>query len=303
MEFCSPSANKRKYCYSNQSLSKIIKIWNYLNPLDKIIIGKTDKLNDVINKINEKFKKTLHKDNTYWAWTDILKQQARAKSKTSIVNDLIAIEKNDLRPSQPREWVDNPVEWLSNFDIIKVMRQYEAIPENKFKFLGVFSIDFGVKQRVVDMRAIIKTGIKHLGFITNLSRSHEPGTHWTSSFFVLDPTLPSFGGYYYDSTTGKIPKDLIPVFVDIKKQMERLFKKPFPIAVNYIRHQRSNTECGVFSIAFQILWLNLLKRSKNANFEQVIKQSEYTDAKMKKLRFRYFRPNINHLKRTLIIKK
>lgn len=302
MEFCSPSVTKKKYCYSKESLRKIIKIWNLLNPSNKLIITVKDTVNDVIQKINDKFKMILHKDNVYWAWIDILKQQA--KSKSDIINDLIEIEKKELRPSQPREWINNPVEWLSNFDIIKVMRQYEAIPENKYKFLGVFSIDFGVKKSVVTMQNLIKSDIKYLGFITNLSRSHEPGTHWTSSFFILDPSIPSYGAYYYDSTTGKIPKDLQIVFTDIKKQMEKIYKKPFPISVNYIRHQRSNTECGVFSMAFQVLWLNLLRINKNTvSFEQVIKQSQYTDEKMKKLRFGYFRPNINHLKTNINIKK
>lgn len=303
MEFCSPSATKRKYCYTKESLAKIIKIWNLLNVNDKIIITTKDTINDAINKINEKFKKILNKDNIYWAWIDILKQQAKIKSKTEVINELIEIEKKELRPAQPREWINNPVEWLSNYDIIKVMKQYEAIPENKYKFLGVFSIDFGVKKRVVDIRNLLKSEVRYLGFITNLSRSHEPGTHWTSSFFILDPSLPSFGGYYYDSTTGKIPKDLQIVFMDIKNQVERIYKKPFPIAINNIRHQRSNTECGVFSMAFQVLWLNLLRINKNtASFYQVIKQSQYTDAKMKKLRFGYFRPNINYLKRSVTIK-
>lgn len=303
MEFCSPSATKRKYCYTKESLAKIIKIWNLLNVNDKIIITTKDTINDAINKINEKFKKILNKDNIYWAWIDILKQQAKIKSKTEVINELIEIEKKELRPAQPREWINNPVEWLSNYDIIKVMKQYEVIPENKYKFLGVFSIDFGVKKRVVDIRNLLKSEVRYLGFITNLSRSHEPGTHWTSSFFILDPSLPSFGGYYYDSTTGKIPKDLQIVFMDIKNQVERIYKKPFPIAINNIRHQRSNTECGVFSMAFQVLWLNLLRINKNtASFYQVIKQSQYTDAKMKKLRFGYFRPNINYLKRSVTIK-
>lgn len=305
-EFCSPSANKRKYCYSKESLIKIIKIWNFLTPNDKIILDSNESINDIIAKINLKFKKNIGKDNTYWAWTDLLKQKARNLKKQEIITDLVTIEKNDLRPSQPKEWVKNPVEWLSNFDIIKVMKQYENIPENKYKFLGVFSIDFGLKKDGVcqfssfcniNIKSIIGSGkVKYIGFITNLSRSNEPGTHWTSSFFVLDPSLPSFGGYYYDSTTGTIPKDLKPVFLDIRSQAQQLFKKPFPILINNIRHQRSNTECGMFSIAFQILWLNLLKKNRNTTFEKIIKQSEYTDTKMKKLRFRYFRPNITSLK-------
>jgi len=307
MEFCSPSANKRKYCYSKESLAKIIKIWNILciNPNDKIKIEPGDSINDVISKLNQKFKKYTHKDNIHWAWIDLLKKEAKIRNKQSLINDLITIEKKELRPAQPQEWVKNPVEWLSNFDIIKVMKQYEEIPENQYKFLGVFSIDFGLKKNGVcqfsnfcniNVKSLLESGkIKYFGFITNLSRSNQPGTHWTSSFFILDPSLPSFGGYYYDSTTGIIPKDLQPVFLDIKAQAEKLFNKRFPVKINNVKHQKSNTECGVFSIAFQILWINFLKKDKNIKFERIVKQSEYTDAKMKKLRFQYFRPNIKSI--------
>jgi len=291
MDFCSPSARNRKICYSVKSLSKIIKIWNILNPSNKIIINKNDTFNDIIINLNKHFKKS------YWNWIDILKIKAKNMNNNSIYKDLIEIERNDLRPSQPIEWIKNPVEWLSNFDIIKVMKQYEKIEENHYKFLGVYSIDFGETTKI-DINKIIKSGnIKYIGFITNLSRSYEPGTHWTSSFYILDPSLPSYGGYYYDSTTGTIPLDLKPVFISIKKQIETIYKKRFPIKINNIRHQKSNTECGLFSMAFQILWLNFLKKNKNVMFDTIINLKEYTDEKMKKLRFTYFRPNIKDLKK------
>ena len=169
---------------------------------------------------------------------------------------------------------------------------YEKIPENKYKFHGVFSIDFGKKTKI-DIRSILKSGkVNYLGFITNLSRESEPGTHWTSSFFILDPSLPSFGGYYYDSTTGNIPKDLQPVFTDIKQQVELLFKKSFPIQVNKTRHQRSNTECGVFSMVFQIRWINKhIVKKNNTSFQEVIGNPYINDDQMLKIRDHLFRPN------------
>jgi hypothetical protein len=292
MEFCSPIARNRKFCYSAKSLFKIIKIWNFLNPSNKIIINKNHTFNDIISILKTHFK------HSYWSWIDILKIQAKKSNKLNVINDLVEIEKNDLRPSQPVEWVKNPVEWLSNFDINKVMQQYEKIPENHYKFLGVFSIDFG-ETTTIDIKKILtsNTNIKYIGFITNLSKASERGTHWTSSFFILDPKLPSFGGYYYDSTSGTIPYHLKPVFLNIKKQAEAIFYKHFPIRINTIRHQRSNTECGVFSIAFQILWLNHLKLNKNVMLDTIVNIKEYTDEKMKKLRFTYFRPNIKQLKK------
>jgi hypothetical protein len=309
MEFCSPTTNgkKKKTCFSKNSLILIANGWNSFNPTNKIIFNSKEGINSLLSKINEKFEITLKKKNIYWAWTDILKSYARKVGNSKVFDDMKSIEMTELRPSQPSDWVKNPVEWLSNFDIEKVMKQYENIPAFKYKFHGVFSIDFGIKNgntcsfsshcHINVKNLITNNKIKYFGFITNLSKHNEAGTHWTSSFFVFDPKLKCYGGYYYDSTTGNIPNELKPVFDDIKRQAEEIFKKPFPIYINQTRHQRSNTECGVFSITFQTRFLLLLKNDKkNASLEAVVSHPDLTDDKMKKLRFLFFRPNINSLK-------
>lgn len=310
MEFCSPttSGKNKSICFSKKSLLIIINAWNTFNASNLITFNSNDSSNTLVNKINEKFESSLKKKNIYWAWTDILKSYAKKHGNSKIVSDMNSIEMNELRPSQPSDWVDNPVEWLSNFDIEKVLRQYEKIPEFKYKFYGVFSIDFGVKSgntcsfsshcNIDIKKYTLKDKYKYFGFITNLSKHNQQGTHWTSSFFVFDPTIPSYGGYYYDSTTGNIPKDLISVFDDIKKQAEEIFKKPFPIHINKKRHQRSSTECGVFSITFQTRFLLLLRKNKKTvTFDKVINHSDLNDDKMKQLRFKFFRPHINYLKK------
>ena len=73
--------------------------------------------------------------------------------------------------------------------------------------------------------------------------------------------------------------------------------KPFKINVSNIAHQKSNTECGIFSITFQTRWLLLLKRKgyNNVVFNDVISFKKMNDNVMKNLRFKFFRPNINSL--------
>jgi len=301
LEYCSPIAilNNNKICYTKNSLKLIIKIWNKLLILDKINYDFNDDAPLLFKKINDKFKKYLKKDNTYWSWTEILKFIAIKMNKSNLINILKNIEKKDLRPSQPKDWISNPTEWLSNFDIEKCLNQYNNTPEYKYSFLGVFSIDFGIPNNPIIINDILKKNpnISYIGFITNLSRANQPGTHWTSSFFILDPSLKSYGGYYYDSTTGNIPTDLQPVINDIKKQIEKKYNKPFPISINNIKHQYSNTECGVFSIAFQTRWISLLRIKKDeVNFDEIIKFDGYKDNIMKNLRNKLFRPNINTLK-------
>jgi len=311
MKYCTPtvSGKNKPVCFSKKSLLLIINAWNTFNINNPIIYNSKDSINTLINKINEKFEKTINKKNIYWAWTDILKEYAIKTGNTKIKNDMKTIEDNELRPSQPDDWVDNPIEWLSNFDIEKVLKQYENISSFKYKFHGVFSIDFAKKINNtclysksycnINIKHLIDTyNIKYFGFITNLSKHNEPGTHWTSSFFIFDPTIQSYGGYYYDSTSAKMPNDLIDVFNDIKKQAENIFKKPFNIHINKKQHQFSNTECGVFSITFQTRFLLLLRKNKKtATFDKVINHPDLTDNKMKELRFKFFRPNINYLQK------
>jgi len=313
MEYCSPSSvhKNQKFCYSKASLITIINAMNELNLSSSIKTNANTSINELYSLIKDFMKKRYKlKSNHFWAWTSIIKQEATKNHNSRIYNQMKTIEENDLRPSQPIEWIKNPTEWLSNFDIEKVLHQYEKIPDYYYKFLGVFPIDFGIRNKnnecvisskcKIDIKELINENkIKYLGFITNLSKANEPGTHWTSSFFVLDPSLNAFGGYYYDSTTGKIPKYLIPVFMNIKKQVEELFKKDFHIFVNNKKHQFSNTECGIFSITFQTRWLIMMKKDNTTTFSDVISYTNYNDATMKKLRNKFFRPNINYLKKSL----
>ena len=76
--------------------------------------------------------------------------------------------------------------------------------------------------------------------------------------------------------------------------------KKFNINISDIKHQNSDTECGVFSIAFQRRWLFLLYRNKeNASFNKVINFNKMNDNVMYLLRNKFFRPNV----KTILKKK
>lgn len=305
MDFSSPAVRmkNKKLKYNKSTLLILMNAWNDVNPNNKIEYIKSDTIAILSAKLNEKVQPILKTTmNTSWIWIDVIKYIASKLYKYEIISNLQEIEKKLLRPSQPRDWINNPQEWLSNYDILNVINQYQSISALKYKFLGVFSIDFGLKKDGICLyskhcninlaKLLASNKIKYLGFVTNLSKASEPGTHWTSSFFVLDPTLPSYGGYYYDSTASKMPKDLQPVFIDIKKQAEELFKKDFNIYINNKKHQYGNNACGLFSIAFQVRWILLLRKNKKTIMKDVIDHPSFTDKKMDILRLKYFRPNI-----------
>jgi hypothetical protein len=212
----------------------------------------------------------------------------------------------------PEEWYSNPNEWLSNYDIEDVMIQYNNDKKYKFSFLGVFPIDFSEEDKFgrclysqicsIDINKYINKKIKYIGLITNLDKHNEPGSHWTSTFIIIDPEIKCYGAYYYDSNAMSIPKYVLKFLKSIKMQLKKKYPdKEFKIQNNTIRHQRKNTECGMFSMAFQIRWLNALLKYKELKFKSpyespdfakyIINSENIKDSTMEESRTYLYRPN------------
>ena len=182
------------------------------------------------------------------------------------------IDKRIFAPDQPTQWSKNPQEWLSNFDIEKVLHQYE-VSHPHFVFIGPSPIDFdtkiqksGAKSCVwndlcnFDLAECVRRGKTHVGIIFNLDTHDQGGSHWVSMFIHV----PSKCVYYFDSAANPTPPE-------IQKFVQRLDNTKYD--ENYPnQHQRSNTECGMYSLYFIItmlktanptaMWSNKFKRGK-----------------------------------------
>lgn len=248
----------------------------------------------------------------------------------------------DLRSPKPEKWYANPRMWLNNFDIEDVMEQYAAEPAFQYHFLGVYPMDFAdIYTELNDLRWSHLTRqdrCKYIGMITNLDDHDEPGSHWTSFFAVLDPTMPSFGAYYYDSVsmppTKEIKEFMVKLMVktlvhwltsrisssDLAKISAYPFEKyngveikaftraltdivrayptgvkdllpyPFKLEYNTHQHQYKNTECGIFSMVYQVRWLEALKADRATTFDRVV-QHKMRDDEIHRFRDVFFRPN------------
>lgn len=301
-DFCSPSVDKTKSptCFSKESLLKLIESWNKLNPKNLITYKSNSSNKDLWNLLDNKLQGVCSKGSD-WCWTGALENMA---SSHEIKKEIKDIAKKELKPEKPTEWLKNPIAWLSNYDIENVMRQYHNNKEYNYVFLGVFPIDFSVKNKFgkclfseicdVNIKKQVNNKKQHIGFITNLDKHDQPGSHWTSTFIVLDPKLKSYGAYYYDSTARQIPSHVLNFLKDIKKQCDELHPtKKFIITYNKKQHQRKGTECGVFSIVYQIRWLKSLKiNPEKACFDLVINNENITDEVMYGIRDKLYRPNI-----------
>jgi hypothetical protein len=323
--FCSPSNEMNKYCFTETSLRKMVIIWNIINK-NKI---KCKSVSDIYKALQTKLK-----PHVYWLWCGVMERMAEKKINTlsnqiktqktiKAINqltkakkDLRMIAKKNLRPEKPESWYKNPKTWLSNYDIQNVMFQYSDCKKYKYAFLGVFPIDFTVASVNgvclysefchINIKDYIKRGKKFIGLITNLDKHDESGSHWTSTFMVIDPSLQTYGAYYYDSTGNSIPSYLNTFLQDVKKQCDTLYPHiDFNINLNKKQHQYKNTECGVFSMVFQIRWINKhIVKKNNTSFEEILGNPYIDDDHMLKIRDTLYRPNTKmELKKFFAVKQ
>jgi hypothetical protein len=177
-------------------------------------------------------------------------------------------------PKHPPEWNKNPDEWLSNYDIFEVTKQYEATyPE--FKMIGPTTIDFDTElpengKCVLEdlckfsLESFIHAKKTKIGIVFNLDKHYESGSHWVSMFIDLKHKFI----FYFDSADNEIPPEIwqskpknvnniLPLVNRIMKQGKEL-KTPihFKFYNNRgVRHQNENTECGMYSLFFIITML------------------------------------------------
>ena len=311
MKYNSPKNANNPYIFSKKSLLFLIDTWNKYKP-DKITYKKTDAIAKLSLLLNEKIKPVCD-DKQYWCWTGAI---ARFADDTKAKEIIKMIEKEELRPEMPTEWYANDKEWLSNYDIEDVMMQYDKGRQYKYAFLGVYPIDFSEEDKFgrclysqicsLDVKRYINKKIKYLGLITNLDKHNQNGSHWTSTFIIIDPKNKCYGAHYYDSNAIGIPAYVKKFIMNLKKSLLVIYPKhTFKITFNTTRHQRKNTECGMFSMTHQIRWLNSLLKYKKLNLPDPYKDEGFlkcitndkkiTDDNMIASRKYLYRPNLNYL--------
>jgi hypothetical protein len=190
-------------------------------------------------------------------------------------------------PKQPAPWSRDSRTWLTNVDILNVMVQYEK-RHRKFKFFGVFPIDFAEKYGMSQCISIELCNLNlnklksysQFGCVFNLDKHYQSGSHWVSVFFNTDKSLPNYGFYFFDSTSSKIPVEILNFAKSVQKQVAD--PASFRIHQNVVQKQFKNTECGMFSLHF------LIECLKNKPFIDIVNNPFYDDD-VHKLRNKLFR--------------
>jgi hypothetical protein len=235
-------------CYTPDILLRIRDEYNKNHSRKEQIKTKKPK------KVWEILKKRLHTCEKEDCWLKEIKDDTLRKQ----------IDEYIFAPDSPPEWKQNPNEWLSNFDILNVLNQYEKKYKN-FDFLGPAPIDFDKKIRgyqgdcvtfelcKFSLKNHVDKNVNKIGIIYNTDKHNQGGSHWISMFIDLEEKFI----YYFDSVGHDIPSE-ISIFKDrVIKEATTLtpplqldFYKNYPTS-----HQQSNTECGMYSLFFIITML------------------------------------------------
>ena len=261
---CSPAVQNKKVqnsCYTPHILMQIRNAYNLAHS-DKEKIHETDptKIWQILNK------RLVHcKKEDCWL-KQITDDQLRKR-----------IDRYIFAPDQPYEWSNNPNEWLSNYDILNVLEQYEETYKH-FEFIGPTPIDFDTvlesRQCVYnelchfDLKSLVSKGKTKIGVVFNLDKHNQSGSHWVSLFVDTDGKFI----FFFDSAGSKCPKAVYALVKRIQEQASNMGHK-YRLYQNYPKtHQYSNTECGVYSLFFIITMLtNKTKFNPNMSFEDKLK--------------------------------
>lgn len=232
-------------------------------------------------------------------WTRLderMRAEVGAGNEAAWADRLPAQVKDAFTPKKPAEWAKNEYTWLTNLDIDRVMRQYEQEPSYTYKYLGALSVDFATAGQCdyyadackLDFAELKRRKVRYAGMVINTDPHDEPGQHWISLFIVADPSLPSYGAYFYDSVADAPPPEVKAYMLDLRKRNPNANRK-FRLAYSGRRMQWKNTECGVFSMAYQVRWLNMLRAKHGQVDMKLVVDQKIDDDDIHQLRDVLFR--------------
>ena len=165
------------------------------------------------------------------------------------------------RPKAPKTWRSNPTEWLSTDDIEKMEKSYKRLFSN-YEYVGTFPMDFGDKSETgsclvsalcsMDIRKLASKGKTQIGIVFNTDVSTGPGEHWVAVFCDLRSDLEYPRMTYFDSYGQEPEKEIKKLMTRWKQEWDASGRHSMPMELTYnkTRHQRKNTECGMYCVYF-----------------------------------------------------
>lgn len=262
---CNPNARKNgivnNSCFTKKTVNLLKNSYNIMNPLNKII---SNDEREILREIQQKSSSQCKQD------LCLIDKFIKNDRDRSMIKSLLFV------PPKPSEWSKDPDKWLTNFDIMKVLNQYEASYPN-FTFIGPSPIDYDAKeydkkcvcQKLCKLDKNLKSYlqenplVKKIGVVFNLDPHTKSGSHWVSLFIDLEDNF----AFYFNSTGQRIPKRINNFTTNVISQCRKMSPlKNIKFHQNtQMEHQKSNTECGMYCLYFII---TMLLRQKDIDYNK-----------------------------------
>ena len=267
--------SKRTQIVTNKTKKKAFKRMNCSPAIDgNAALSSTCFTKDILMKIRDEYNGShpikIESNDPKIVWEQLREKLVHCEKEDcwlkEIKNDTLRKQLDEyiFAPDSPPEWDTNPNEWLSNYDILKVLTQYQH-KYKKFRVLGPSPIDFDTKLKEKNCKCVEEdicqfslTKSLHakktkIGMIFNLDKHDESGSHWVSLFIDIENRTI----FYFDSAGDSVPHEIDLLVKRI--QIEGKHMKP-ALKMKYydndgIIHQHGNTECGMYSLFFNITML------------------------------------------------
>ncbi len=171
----------------------------------------------------------------------------------------------------------------------KVMNHFEHRHKG-FLFLGASPIDFDKRLAhnecvwadlcAFDAIKAERDGHSSVAVVFNLDPHYKGGSHWVGLFMRLGKNPEAT---YMDSYGEKPPREVVEFLERVSNQFAATGRK---LSTTYIptRHQRGDSECGMYSLYFIISLLT------GAHTPESFAKKRIPDNEMRRLRDVYFRP-------------
>jgi len=273
---CSANDSENAYsCYSSDNLEKMKHLWNARHPDRQI---NTNDSREIWTTLKENIGSSCNKESCW------LRQKFM---DGNVSQDLLNYT---FSPKSPDSWKKNKNEWLSSVDIEKVMKQYEK-KYKCFDFIGPSPIDYDTHKLYgecvweelckFNLSNQIKKGKTKVGIVFNTDPHTKDGEHWICLFINIKKKYI----IYFDSVGNYTPKQINKFIKNVKNQGNNLGIN-FKVFKNRLKHQRKDSECGMYCLHVII---ELLK--DNTDPKELLNK-RISDEEMENYRKKYFNEDL-----------
>lgn len=270
---CAPSKQfQNGSCIRLPLLVEMAKAYNSDNPKNKINVSNNENQTHEEYKeflVNEFKEKLSGKCKNQLCW---IEQPFIRKLEKKLVAEL---QEDTFRPDGPQ----GKFTWLNTTNIDGVVKQYERKFPN-FKFLGAVPLDFyeinynGIAK--INFDELVKQGITKIGIVFNTDPHYKSGQHWISMYADFER-----GQCYFFDSYGRKPEKQIKLFMDKITNYMQSKGKRVTCDYNRMQHQKGNSNCGLYSIAF------ILRLLRGDTFDE-INNNRVSDSEIGECRKHYF---------------